>query len=1114
MRINIPSQEWLTNPEIFRINREDTHSDHSFTLYGRESRQYLNGEWKFSYSERPADRNTKMFSKDYRIQNLANIQVPGHIQLQGYGNPQYVNIMYPWDGNYEVKAPAVPMEVNPVGSYVKDVVIDKALMKGSRQYISFQGVESAFYLYVNGKFVGYSEDSFTPSEFDITDFITEGINRIGVEVYKWSSASWLEDQDFFRFSGIFRDVYIYAVPKVHIRDIFVHTNVADNYKEACINIDVDIRKEAEVCTGINHENTGKPVYTGINYENAGKPAYTGINSGNENTSGTAAYKKELTYSLTVKDMDGNEVVKMSDCTEEELFGVDIPLKAVKLWSAENPYLYTLTINVCEEGTELEELELKVGIRRFEIKDKLMLINGRRIEFNGINRHEFDCRRGRCVTEADMLWDIRFLKQHNINAVRTSHYPNCTRWYELCDEYGIYMIDETNLETHGTWLYGVDSSDIAIPGDKPEWLGAVLDRVQSMVHRDKNHPAVIIWSCGNESYGGKNIYEMSKLMKELDSSRIVHYEGIFHDRRYPDTSDVESRMYEKVWNIEEYLNNNPPKPFIGCEYMHAMGNSCGGIKEYTDLLDKYPMYQGSFIWDYIDQSLYQKLDDGSERLAYGGDFDEVPDDGNFCGDGIVFADRTVSPKAQEVKFVYQPVIIEPDFNGIKIKNKRLFTDTSDMLLEISLLRDGRVIRREVIEAVVEPLGEGYFTTGMTEYLDEPGEYFVQAAYVLKNAAKWAEAGYELMSGRSSACVIPDKAENVQVMSEASEAGCEKESVRAGKTLCTFASNGITVVHGRENLGIHGSNIRDAGNEKSSLTAFDMTFSAKYGGLFSIKRRGKEILYRRPEFCFYRAATDNDRGCRYMSDSGIWKFVQHSQRCISYEVKSESCCEGEALKIHCVYELPVADGGYIIVNDKREAGSALPDKSSHRQGIRAEVTYTVTPDGVIHTEIIYHGAKGLPELPLFGMEFALKKEFDSFEYYGIGPGENYCDRNNGGKIGIFTSTVVENYSPYLKPQTCGNRTETRWVSFTDGAHRITFKAGKNRSPFQFTALHYNETELENAPHKEELPKPYCTYVKIMPVQMGVGGDDSWGAQVREYHRVSSEEDIRYEFDIITE
>ena len=1035
MKAEQASLDWLCNPEIFQVNREQAHSDHKFTLYGQESRQYLNSTWKFAYADCPADRQKDFYKWSFDIESLDNIQVPGHIQLQGYGTPQYVNVMYPWDGQQEAQAPAVPMDANSVGSYVKDVVFHKNIMSGKRQYISFQGVENAFYLYMNGRFVGYSEDSFTPSEFDITDYITEGVNRIGVEVYQRSSASWLEDQDFFRFSGIFRDVFVYAVPEVHIRDLFIHTNISNNYKDCELKLDMDI----------------------------------------------AGYGENRDYSAFVKleDKEGNTIISDENLELSKLSGSRYQIKNVHLWSAENPYLYTLILTIKKDEREIETIVQKVGMRSFEMKDGLMLLNGKRIEFNGVNRHEFNCRRGRCVTEEDMLWDIRFMKQHNINAVRTCHYPDTSRWYELCDEYGIYMIGETNLETHGTWtISGKDPIETCIPGNRPEWRENVLDRANSMLQRDKNHPAVLIWSCGNESFGGENIYQMSQFFRKTDPSRLVHYEGIYHDRRYPDTSDMESQMYPRPWDIEEYLNNHPKKPFICCEYMHAMGNSCGGIKDYTDLLDKYPMYQGAFIWDYIDQALYKKEKDGREVLCYGGDFDEVPDDGNFCGDGIVRADRRPYAKAAEVKFVYQQVKIQPDFHGVRLINKRLFEDTGDLLLRVEVLRNGETVKSFEMEALVEPLSEKYFEINIEEDIKEAGEYFVQASLVLKKSTLWAEAGYELMTGRSEPQLVQ-----------------EQESLTKTINLPSFAHKGVSVVRGNQNVGIHGK-------------YFDIDFSRKNGGLISMKYKKKEIFAGKPTLCFYRASTDNDRGCGYMFDSGVWEFAERWQRCAEFKVE-ESDTE---VAVTYVYELPIAEGGMLIVNDKREKLSAMENRGNGRKGITADICYTVTADGKITVKLGYHGKKGLPELPLFGMQFVLKKEFNSFTYYGIGPEENYIDRNNGGKIGIFHGTVDKNMEGYLKPQSCGNRTETRWVKLGDGQTDICFAAANNQKPFQFTVLHNSETELETALHYENLPVPQYTYIKILPVHMGVGGDDSWGSQVRESCRVMSDKEIEYAFDVI--
>ena len=561
---NSPNLDWLENPEIFRVNRIDAHSDH---LYYEDKehiklkdnmplRQYLNGKWKFSYAENPDKRIKDFYREDFNCGNFDEINVPGHIQLQGYDNLQYINTLYPWDGQEELRPPYVSKEYNPVGSYIKYFEL-KDELKNKKIFISFQGVETAFYFWLNGKFIGYSEDSFTPSEFELTEYLKDGENKLAVEVYKRSSASWIEDQDFWRFSGIFRDVYLYATPKCHVQDLFVKQNLDDTYKNGQLNVNIKL-DSLEKCT-------------------------------------IKGYLKDKDEKLICefKEVQGKENVEFSKTIEN-----------VNSWSAENPYLYTLYIEVLDEENNLIEIiPQKIGFRRFELIDNIMHLNGKRIVFKGVNRHEFSCKTGRAISKEDMIWDIKFLKQNNINAVRTSHYPNQSYFYDLCDEYGIYLIDEANLESHGSWQkLGKCEPSWNVPGSLKEWRNVVVDRAESMLQRDKNHPSILIWSCGNESYAGENILEMTKYFHENDNTRLVHYEGVFWNREFNDISDIESRMYAKPNEIEDYLNSNPKKPYISCEYMHAMGNSCGGMNLYSELEDKYQMYQGGFIWDYIDQAI--------------------------------------------------------------------------------------------------------------------------------------------------------------------------------------------------------------------------------------------------------------------------------------------------------------------------------------------------------------------------------------------------------------------------------------------------------------------------------------------------------------------------------
>ncbi len=666
--------QWLHDPERFKINRVEAHSDHKYyrNEEGKENFQIsLNGSWKFSYAAYYEARIRDFEKEDFDCSLWEEIQVPGHIQLQGYDKPQYVNVMYPWDGREKVEEGRAPEEFNPVASYIRYIDLTEEQLK-EKMFISFQGVESAFALWVNGKFIGYSTDTFTPSEFDISQAIRVGNNKLAVQVFKWSAASWLEDQDFWRFSGIFRDVYLYSIPKVHISDIFVKPYLDESFTSCNIAVKVKLLGD------------------------------------------------QGRLFINILDKEGNEVKSLEREAESGEFYID--LDNPRLWSSEDPYLYTIKINVLDrENNHQETVIQRFGCRRFELKNNMMHINGKRIVFKGVNRHEFSADRGRAITEEDMLWDVLTMKKNNINAVRTSHYPNQSHFYDLCDEYGLYMIDEVNIETHGTWgaYEGIVSKEHAIPGDKEEWLEAVLDRANSMFQRDKNHTSILLWSCGNESFGGKNFYEMSKFFKEVDDTRLVHYEGVFFDRRYNDTSDVESQMYTSVENIKKFLKEHRDKPFIAVEYAHAMGNSLGAHYKYTELAYEEPLYQGGFIWDFIDQAIYHRNINGERYLAYGGDFLDRPTDYDFCGNGIVFADRTPSPKLPEVKYNYQDFLILVSKDKLSIKNRSLFTNTSKYIGELILYREGIEIKRRTFEIAVDPGEEGSYEIPK-DFVEECGD----------------------------------------------------------------------------------------------------------------------------------------------------------------------------------------------------------------------------------------------------------------------------------------------------------------------------------------------------------------------------------------------------------
>lgn len=1002
MLMSEPRLTWLEDPEVFAVNRKEAHSDHVYYENTEEMvlgadmplRQSLNGTWYFSYAKNPTVRVKDFYKKDFDCRMFDSIEVPGHIQTQGYDRCQYINTMYPWDGTEYLRPPMVSKEYNPVGSYVKYFVLEKNL-QDNPVFVSFQGVETAFYVWLNGVFIGYSEDSFTPAEFELTPYLQDGENKLAVEVYKRSSASWLEDQDFWRFSGIFRDVYLYAVPKTHIEDLSVKSTLDNSYKNGKLYLKLKI-------------------------------------SGHTDCAVKAVLLNAEEKIVFEKNIKGNSICEISGEVEN-----------VHAWSAEDPYLYQLYLYVEDQkGNLIEAVPELVGFRTFEMIDKVMHINGKRIVFKGVNRHEFNVRRGRSIKKEDMLWDIEFMKQHNINAVRTSHYPNESLWYRLCDIYGIYLIDETNLESHGSWQkMGECEPSWNVPGSRPEWKEAVLDRAKSMFERDKNHPSILIWSCGNESYAGTCIEAMSDYFHEKDDTRLVHYEGVFWNREFDHISDMESRMYAKPAEIEAFLSNDPKKPYISCEYMHAMGNSCGGMKLYTDLESKYELYQGGFIWDYIDQSMLRKNEQGEEVFAYGGDYDDRATDYEFCTNGIVYADRKISPKAQEVKQLYANVKLTPDENGVLIKNENLFISTEAYTLVYRMMLDGYPVFESMRNVVVQAQEEQYVKLDYPN-IDEPGEYTYEVAMELTEDTIWADAGHEICFGQF-----------VKKVTEEEEQTTKK----------------MQVIYGDVNIGVKGE-------------GFLAMFSKSEGGLASLQYDGTEYITRAPKTSYWRACTDNDRGAKQGFDRSMWLTAGLYQKVIDVKVEELE----EQVRITFEYELPTIPKAY------------------------STISYVMSGDGVVHVHLLYKGTEGLPEIPAFGMDFKLKERYHNFEYYGYGPEENYVDRMEGARLGIFEGTAKENLSNYLIPQECGNRVGTRWLKVTDEYGRgLQFTC--EEIPFESSVLPYSAYELENALHQEELPKIHYTWVRILAKQMGVGGDDSWGAPVHEQYRIPSDKNLEIAFHV---
>ena len=999
----------IKDPTVFAVNRREAHSDHityrnDMELLSREStlRSSLNGLWKFDYAKNMQLAAAGFEAEDFDCRAWDEIYVPAHLQMEGYDKPHYTNTTYPWEGQEFVKPGQIPERFNPVASYVKYFTVPEQL-KGNRIVISFQGVESGFAVWLNGSFVGYSEDSFDASEFELTPYLKEGENKLAVRVWKWTASSWCEDQDFFRFSGIFRDVYLYAIPAAHVSDIKMVPVLSEDYGKGTLQMEFAAEGAGSLEVTV--------------YDAALRVKKKAYATGCE----------EPVIAQTTLTFSGES--RVSDNIEVEL---------PKLWSAEEPWLYAVKLTVKDEaGNVTEVTKQDIGFRVFAMADGIMQLNGRRIVFKGVNRHEFSSISGRVPNRREVIKDIVTMKQHNINAIRTSHYPDDALLYELCDIYGIYLIAENNMESHGAWEASEKTGDDAflVPGDKDEWLAMMLDRVNSCYQANKNHPSILIWSCGNESYGGKVIHEMSQKFHALDPYRLVHYEGIFHDRRYNDTSDMESQMYTSVENIRKFLEENKEKPFICCEYSHAMGKSCGGMHKYTDLTDTEPRYQGGFIWDYIDQTIYKKDRYGKWFLAYGGDFGERPNDGNFSGNGICYGgDRNPSPKMQEVKFNYQNISVVFDGMHFTIINKNLFVDTDTFDSYVILQKNGKEIYR--VDGAYEVAPQTSATFDIPAELrvlmkgQKDAEYAVLVTFVLKEDTLWAKRGHEVAFGQ-------------QVFKqEVMPYTCELP---------------VELVDGINNIGVRG-------------TDFSAIFSKVGAGLISYVYGGVEMLERVPVPNFWRAPVDNDNGNLMQLRYAQWKIAS-----MYVSTKRADHPNADTPKIEKLEHSVRVTYAYYM--------PTTPASS-------CEVSYEVFGDGTIQTTLTYDPVKELSDMPEFGMLFKLNADYDTVQWYGLGGQETYADRKRGGKLGVYENKVADNMAEYLVPQECGNKCDVRYAKVVDKKERGMIFFGDELS---FSALPYTPHELENAAHHYELPQVHYTVVRVAQQQMGVSGDDSWGARV---------------------
>ncbi len=989
----------IADPLYVCQNRVDPHSDHRWFVSAAQARsgissfeQSLNGLWRFHYAPLADESPAGFESPDFDVSLWHDIRVPAHIQMHGFDRPHYANTQYPWDGHDQIMPGQIPERFNPVASYVKRFTLDTPVGAGERLTVVFHGAESALAVWLNGHYIGYGTDSFTPNEFDLTDHLTDGENVLAVQVFKWSAHSWIEDQDFYRFSGLFRDVVLYRQPVAHVRDVRVRTTLSEDLSGAELAVNVDL------------------------------------------TGGTA----------TVRLADGTQLEHVGDGTF--VTWLDQP----RLWSAEDPHLYELLVEVRDEdGNVTEIVPQRVGVRRFALEDGVFKINGQRIVFKGVNRHDFGLN-GRVVTREETEADIRTIKALGLNSVRTSHYPNNSYFYELCDEYGLYVIDEMNLESHGLWdriRYQSAPDDEAVPGDKPEWLPALLDRARSMVERDKNHPCIVMWSCGNESYGGSNIAKVSEYFHEVDD-RPVHYEGIAWDPRYPETTDVHSEMYTPAAKVEEYLKEHREKPMVLCEFAHAMGNSFGAVDRYIDLAYREPLFQGGFIWDFADQAIAMTDRFGKPFFGYGGDNGEAPHDGDFCGNGILFADHSPKPFTQEVAHVYRDIVTRIERETLTIENRYLFTNTSAFECVVTLSREGEELAFAVLDTDVSPGETKQYPVPVT-IPDDAREYAVAVSYRLRDAQRWADVGHEVAWDQAVfGSFIPSPS----------------------------APTGPEVVDGIHNIGVHGEN-------------FTVLFSRLYGGMQSYRFGGNgpehEILRGMPMPNFWHAPTSNERGWKAPAVDGQWLLA--SRYAVAQQGPDQPRLETleDSARITYTYDLPTVPAS------------------------QAVLSYRVFGDGRVTVQLTVDPGEGLADAPECGLLFAVDPELDQLNWYGEGPEESYSDRRLGARLGVYSAPVATQLTEYLRPQEAGNHTGVRWASICDAQGRgLRFES----SQMEFSALPWTPFEIENALHHTELPPVHRTIVRPALMRRGVAGDDAWGSQTHPEFRLPVGEKLVFNFSFI--
>ena len=1006
IRAQEPVPDWL-DPEVFERNREPAHAtytpyrDRDSALSLDRSRsslvRSLNGSWRFQWVRRPADRTSEFFETGFDDSSWSEIEVPSNWELEGHGVPIYLEAGL---------LPSPPIQIdpdyNPVGSYRRTFTVPDD-WAGSRIFLHFEGARSTLRVWVNGRPVGYSEGSRTAAEFDITEVAQPGDNLLAVQVFRWSDASYLEDQDFWRLSGIDRDVLIFATPPAYIRDFVVNAGLDDSYAGG----------ELEVVASV--ANRGDAQVRGFRLEAELLDA-----------AGNPVFSSPLRADLDV------------DRQREVGARLAATVDSVRPWTAETPHLYTLLLTLYDDsGAVLEVIPRRIGFRTVEVTGGLLKVNGVPVTLKGVNRHEHDPDTGHVVSEESMLADIRLMKRFNINAVRTSHYPNVPRWYELTDEHGIYVVDEANIESHGT---GYDPDETLAA--KPEWLPAHMDRVRRVVERDKNHPSVIIWSLGNEAGDGPNFEAAYAWIKERDPTRPVQYE--MTDLRAH--TDIFAPMYSRIHILEDYASAPRDRPLIMCEYAHAMGNSVGNLADYWDVIYANDHLQGGFIWDWVDQGLRAVNEDGEEYWAYGGDFgpEDVPSGGNFCINGLVDPDRAPHPALWEVKKVYQNVAVEAEdlaAGRISVTNRHEFTDLAALDASWTIVGDGlRVAAGEIPNLRLAPREAAVVTLDLPGIDPDPGvEYFLNVEFRTREEQPLVEAGH---------LVAWDQLELPWFVPNP-----ERDLLRTAKL--------------------------DQGRERGALRIdgprFSTSFDLTTGSLTSYLYDGTELVRSGPVPNFWRAPTDNDYGNDMPQRLGAWR-----------EVSGTLGGESSSRIVERVETWQNSDRDVVV-----RVESLLPVGGS-----RLTTTYRVLASGEIEVENRFvPGGIGLPDLPRFGMTLTLPRELEHVEWYGRGPHENYWDRRTGAAVGRYQSNVADLPHRYARPQETGTRTDVRWATFANEAG-IGLRVGGDPQ-FDFSAYPYrnedfDEGDRKTGRHTTDLEEIDSVTLNVDYRQMGVGGDTSWGAR----------------------